>query len=120
MSPSPDYELFARCNFTELFQLCRRLGLPVAPSLSKDKLIALLLGEEESDPEVRNVIDSWRHGLMGFVLDNWNNIRAQLSCPAKTGDPRACFNCVDAQVISCVVDNPVNEHLIQLKRKNDP
>lgn len=120
MSHSPDFELFDRCNHTELFQVCRRLGLPVAPSIDKETMIRLLLGEEEPNPEWRNAMDSWRHGLMGFLLDNWNNVRSQLQCPAKSGDPRACFNCVDAQVVSCIVDNPDNEQLIQLKRKNEP
>lgn len=122
MNPSPDFELFARCNHTELFQICRRLGLPVSPQLSKETLIKLLLGEEEPHPEWENVMDGWREALMAFVLDHWEVIRSQLECPAKSGDPRACFNCEDAQVIHCLVDNEheepqIRKKLIQLKRK---
>jgi hypothetical protein len=57
---------------------------------------------------------------MGFLLDHWTVVRSTLECPAKTGDPLACFNCVDAQVISCLVQNPDDEHLIHLKRKDTP
>lgn len=112
-------ELFADCNHTELYQICRRQGMRVAPSEPREKLIAYLLGEEEPPP-VDHVVDSWRHGIMGFLLDHWQTVRSQLSCPAKNGDPRACFTCTDSQVIACVASNPDNEELIQLKRKNEP
>ena len=120
MSPSPDYELFDRCNKTELLQILRRLGIAVPATVSKENLIQVLLGEEEADPAWVNVMDSWRHGIMGFLLDHWDVVRSQLTCPAKSGDPRACFNCVDAQVISCLTQNPGDEKLIQLKRKFEP
>ena len=108
---------FEQCNHTELYQICQRLHLNVHPGLSKGTLIALLLGEEEPSPEWTNAIDSWRHAIMAFLLDHWQVVRAQLACPAKTGDPLACFNCIDAQVVSCLVQNADEEHLIQLKRK---
>jgi len=120
MSSSGNSEqLFEDCNHTELLQICRRVGLHISPSTPKEKMIAYLLGEEEP-PIEDNVVDSWRHGLMGFVLDHWQTIRSQLACPAKTQDPRACFTCCDTQVIACVVGNPENEELINLKRKNEP
>ena len=120
MSSSGNSEqLFEDCNHTELLQICRRVGLRISPSTPKEKMIAYLLGEEEP-PIEDNVVDSWRHGLMGFVLDHWQTIRSQLACPAKTQDPRACFTCCDTQVIACVVGNPENEELINLKRKNEP
>lgn len=120
MSRSPDFELFDRCNTTELLQVLKRLGFSIPPSTPKEVLIGTLLGEIEPDPEWLNVMDSWRHGIMAFLLDHWEVVRSQLECPAKTGDPRSCFNCVDAQVVSCLVDNVREEHFIQLKRKNEP
>lgn len=120
MSPSPDYELLDRCNETELLQILKRLGIAVPVGLPKETLINVLLGEEEPDAAWANVMDSWRHGIMGFLLDHWEVVRSQLECPAKSGDPRSCFNCIDAQVISCITQNPGDEHLIQLKRKNEP
>lgn len=118
MPSSSNSETFRDCNHTELYQLCRRQGFIVAPSTPPDRLIAYLMGEEEP-PQETHVVDSWRHGIMGFLLDHWQTVRAQLSCPAKDGDPRACFNCIDTQVIACLASNPENEDLIQLKRKNE-
>lgn len=120
MSRSPDYELFDRCNHTELLQILKRLGVAAPAGTSKETLIKVLLGEEEPDAAWANVMDSWRHGIMGFLLNHWEVVRSQLECPAKSGDPRSCFNCVDAQVISCIVQNPQDEQLIQLRRKNEP
>jgi hypothetical protein len=115
MSRSPASE-FDACNHTELLQLCVRAGLQVPPATPKEMLIAYLTGEE-APPAEKNNVDTWRHGIMGFLLDHWAAVRPQLSCPAKSGDPRSCFNCEDPQVISCLVDNPDDEHLIHLKRK---
>lgn len=120
MSPSPDYDLFDRCNKTELLQILKRLGVAAPANIPKENLILVLLGEEEADPAWENAMDSWRHGIMGFLLDHWDVVRSQLECPAKTGDPRACFNCIDAQVISCLTQNHDDEQLIQLKRKREP
>ncbi len=80
-------------------------------------MIAYLLGEEEPTP-IENVFDSWRHGIMGFLIDHWQVVETQLTCPAKSKDPRACFECVDAQVVSCVVQQSEHDQqLIELKRK---
>ena len=117
MRSSSASDLFAHCNHTEVYQICRRLGLAVDPAMPRDQMISFLTGDAEPPVEERNTVDSWRHGIMGFLLDNWEVVRAQLDCPAKSGDPRACFSCVDARVISCVATNPENEHLIQIKRK---
>lgn len=117
MQSSTVSEPFADCNHTELYQICRRQNLSVSPSDSKENLIAYLLGEKEPPPH-GHVVDSWRHGIMGFLLDHWQTVRSQLTCPAKSGDARACFNCIDSQVIACVASNPDSEPLIQIKRKN--
>ncbi len=82
-------------------------------------MILYLLGEEEP-PLGYNNVDSWRHGLMNFLLDHWSVVESQLECPAKSGDPRSCFNCTDTTVLACVVDNKINEPLIQLHRKREP
>lgn len=119
MSHSSDFDLFSACNRTELLQLCARAGIGASPATPKERLIAYLLGEEEPPQGNQNDINSWRHGIMSFLLDHWTVVRAQLDCPAKSQDPRSCFKCIDQQVISCLVENPGNEPLIQLKRKNE-
>lgn len=108
--------IFDRCNHTELYQMCRELDLPAIPSMTRDQLAALMT-EEIPTGIPPNVFDTWRHGLAGFVLSHWAVLQNQVSCPLKTQDPRACFTCLDTQVVSCVVNNPKNEHLIQLHRK---
>jgi len=107
--------IFDRCNHTELYQMCRELGLPAIPSMTREQLAALML--DETPTEEPNVFDSWRHGLAGFVLSHWAVLQNQVSCPLKSQNPLACFTCLDTQVVSCVVGNPKNEHLIQLHRK---
>ena len=110
---------FEALNLTELYQMARHAGIVVLPSETREKIIAYLLGEEEP-PIVEHGLNSWRHGIMGFVLEHWRALETQLTCPAKTKDPRACFQCVDTQVISCLVSNERDLHLIQLHRKNQP
>jgi len=104
-----------RCNHTELYQLCRKLNLPALPSMTREQLAHLMVGEESE--AVPNVFDSWRHGLAGFVLQHWTVLQNQVSCPLRSQDPQACFGCLDTQVVSCVVGNPKNEHLILRHRK---
>lgn len=109
-------ELLDRCNHTELYQICRRLGLPATPAMSREQLGELLVGELPAYV-LAHPFDSWRHGLAGFVLSHWHVLQNQISCPLKSRDPMSCFGCLDTQVVSCVVTNPKNEHLIQLHRK---
>lgn len=108
--------MFDKCNHTELYQLCRRLGMPAVPSMSREQLGELILGEVPQTVQPHS-FDSWRHGLAGFVLDHWQTLQNQVSCPLKSQDPMSCFGCLDTQVVSCVVGNPKNEHLIHLRRK---
>lgn len=109
------------CNRTELYQLCRRAGITAHPATPRHTLISYLTGDEEPLSE-DHPIDSWRHGIIGFIQEYWSMLETQLVCPAKdlrhpeNPNPRPCFGCVDAQVITCVVDNAENEHLIQLHR----
>ncbi len=110
-----DRELLECCNESELYQNCRRLGLTIPPHTPKDKLIDYLLGEDTPPAEL-HPIDEWRHAIMGFLIDHWPVVFSQLQCPAKSKDPRACFTCVDPQVINCVVQNKTNERLIAKHR----
>jgi len=72
--------------------------------MDKGALIAALEGIlEVSDV---NPIDEWRYGIMQFLLEHWRRASSQLFCPAKSGDPDACKQCVDAQVVHCITINP--------------
>lgn len=107
---------FSRCNHTELYQLCRRAGLKVSPSMSVEEL-ALVMSGELDDGIRTNEIDSWRHGLTGFVFDHWQVLQPQLTCPIRSKDPNSCWTCTDIQVIACLSANQQYEHLIKLHRK---
>lgn len=110
-------ELFARFNWTELYEMARRAGLNISPTHQREELISFLSGEAEP-PSAVPEIDRWRYGIMGFLLAHWRAVETQLTCPAKTKDPKACFNCLDQQVISCLVQNKNDIGLIQLHRKD--
>lgn len=110
------YELFDRCNHTELYQFAREAGHNVQPNWDRDSLIRVIIGDVEP-PNAEHDIDEWRLALMRFVIDHRTTLESQLTCPAKTMDPRACFNCVDAQVIACLVENKQYKKLIQIHRK---
>jgi hypothetical protein len=79
-------------------------------------MIALLEGREEPDP-IESPVDPWRDAIMGFVDEYWAKLRSQLTCPAKTRDPKACYTCIDTQVYACLVENEQMEPYIRLKRK---
>jgi len=117
-SSSPDSDLFASFNETELYQMARKAGLPVLPSMPKEQFIRLLLGEEEPQA-VTHELDRWRHGIMGFLIEHWRVMETQLTCPAKSKDPKACFQCVDAQVVTCLVQNENDIALIRRHKKDD-
>ncbi len=110
-------ELFEQFNHTELYQMARSAGLVVSPATRKEDLIKYVLGEAEP-PEGAHEIDRWRHGIMGFLLQHWRAVETQLTCPARTKDPRACFSCIDAQVVTCLVQNETDVHLIQVHKKD--
>jgi hypothetical protein len=105
-----------RVNDTELYQLCRRAGLLALPSFPREKLIALIEGLEEQE-QIEHPIDAWRDAIMVFVNDFWPKLQSQLTCPAKTRDPKACYGCVDTQVYACIVGNEACEPYIRLRRK---
>jgi len=108
---------FDRFNHTELYQACRSAGIVCSPREPREKLIAYLESEQEPPP-YEHEFDRWRHGIMGFVLEYWKKLEAQLHCPAKSGSPLACFSCVDAQVVCCVVNAKTHENLIRIHLPN--
>ena len=103
-----------RLNHTELYQACSQAGFKVHPRATREELIAYLTGEQEPPPldEATHPIDSWRHGIIGFLANYWAQLQPQLKCPAKMlrhptePDPRPCFRCLDTQVLACVVQQP--------------
>lgn len=80
-------------------------------------MIAYLEGTKEYVSEY-NTMDDWRDAIMKVLLAHWTVVASQLTCPAKSGDPKACYECVDAQVTYCVVSqSEPDQKLIALRRK---
>ncbi len=119
-------------NRTELYQLCRKAGLIIHPATPREYMMKYLSGELTPPlmTEVNHPVDMWRHGIIGFLLEYWGRIHAQLKCPAKNlrhpdeakRDARPCFGCLDQQVMTCVVSNAKHEHIIRkhLPQWRDP
>lgn len=111
------YELFSRCNHTELYQLARNAGHVVLPDTSREDLIRIIIGDVQP-PDVRHDIDETRIAIMKFIIDHRKKLETQLTCPARSFKEDACFGCVDAQVISCLTSNGAdNQRLILLHKK---
>jgi hypothetical protein len=105
---------FQQCNHTELYQLCLAAEISIHPKTSREMMILYLEGDEEPPelPDDTHPIHKWRLGIMKFILAHWEKLSTQVTCPAKSKDPRACFGCADVQVITCIVTNEENEKLI--------
>lgn len=106
---------WVRVNRTEVYQCCLNAGMRVHPATTREQMVKYLTGEEEP-PEEPHPIDSWRDGIMAFLLDYWKKVHIQLTCPAGSGDPKACFGCLDVQTIACILQSPNVEQLIESRR----
>lgn len=92
-------------NHTELLQRCIEAGLPVSPKMNRYELIRLIAGVTEPDERAHNKLNELRDALMQFIIAHWKALQAQLTCPAKDKDPKACYQCLDAQISHCIATN---------------
>lgn len=104
-----------RCNRTELYQVCRGAGLNPSPRASREDLIQLLLALRDRSSETHG-IDLWRNGIKGFATQYYHVLQPQLTCPLRQSLD-ACKNCLDSQVVACLIEQGDKEHLIRLHRK---
>jgi len=91
-----------KLNATELQGLSREAGLETG-SRDPGVLAPGVLGEKEVPP---NPMDKRRLQMMRYILRHWAAVESQLTCPARSGDPRSCFNCTDIQVGLCITQQP--------------
>lgn len=105
-----------RCNRTELQNMCRRAGTPFDPAWTKDTLAKALLGMVQASRE--NPIDSMRDGIMRYLIDHRRSLSAQITCPARSFDPKACYGCPDARPIHCfITQHPATQTQMEMRRK---
>ncbi len=90
-------------NTSELVLLAQDNEPEAHRGLSREMLVSIVKGEEVDLP-VRHV-NKVRLKIMQFVNDHWIQMRAIVSCPAKSQDPRACFQCTDVQAVECALTN---------------
>ena len=96
-------------NMTELTELAKETNPDAHRGLSREVLNQIILNAPEDGPKLpEKPINKYRLRIMTFVLDHWEQVKPMLTCPAKSGDPRACFGCTDVQVVECVTMNKDN------------
>jgi hypothetical protein len=92
-------------NDTELVTLAQEVDEHAHKGLGRPALMQIIeAGETEEELRPRKV-NKFRLKIMGFILDNWDQVEPLLSCPARTKSPRACYQCTDVQVVECTVLN---------------
>ena len=90
-------------NDTELTAIAQEFNPRAHRALPRHILENLAKGESIDLPERR--IDAHRLHIMEFINAHWQQVEPLLSCPARSRDARACFNCTDMQATECVVLN---------------
>lgn len=95
-----DYESL---NISELVTIALELEPEAHRGMPRDLLIQIIEGESPRVPE--RTLNKKRLKIMSFINEHWLQVAYQVSCPAKSRDPRACFSCCDMQAVMCSVTN---------------
>lgn len=115
---SEDRELrdaLLKYNRTELYQTCRKVGIPVHPTASVEKMVDCLLGIDV--PEARShAIDEIRYAQMDFLREHRSTLGLQIRCPAQSMERTACFSCVDTQVLSCLLSSGHQDAILRHRK----
>ncbi len=90
-------------NLSELTLLAQETNPDAHRGLDREMLLALAMGEEVDLPP--RTVDKVRLRIMEFVNDHWEQVKPLIACPARSRDPRACFNCTDIQAVECALTN---------------
>jgi hypothetical protein len=99
-------DLLDSMNASELLLLAQENNPNAHRGLSREVIYDLILGAEITLPERH--VDKVRLQIMSFVDENFKQVEPLVqACPAKTRDPRACFQCTDVQVVECALNNPI-------------
>lgn len=92
-------------NHSELVVIAQNFAPEAHRGLSRELLISIIT---DNDTEVAlpvRRINKKRLRIMDYVNEHWNQVSYQISCPAKSQDPHACFACTDVQTAICVLHN---------------
>jgi hypothetical protein len=103
MTHSDDFDFLDELNLSELVSLAWAENPNAHRSLGREALINIIVGTTVELPDRR--IDVWRRTIYAFVDAHWRQVEPLLSCPMKSRQPHACFQCPDVQVAECVLVN---------------
>jgi hypothetical protein len=93
----------AEVNLSELVLIAKEVNADAHRGLGREALLAIIELGEVKLPQ--RLINKKRLAVMQYINDNWKAVSYQVSCPAKTQSPTACFGCSDLQAVTCVLDN---------------
>lgn len=91
-------------NMSELVLVAQDFDEGAHRGMSRGELLEIIEAGGDSNLPMRKV-DKVRLRIMQYIIENWNQVSYQISCPAKSQHPRACFSCLDLQVSECAIRN---------------
>lgn len=92
------------CNTSELVLLAQDNDPEAHRGLDRETLKELILSEDPLSLPEREV-NKVRLKIMQYVRDHWIQVQPLLTCPARSGQPDACFVCPDIQAVECATKN---------------
>jgi hypothetical protein len=97
-----EQDWFDKLNQSELVELALEVFSGAHRGLLRTELVRIITNGESDLPETRGV-DRVRLEIMRYVDANYEQVKPLLSCPARSRDIRACFQCLDYQVLECAL-----------------
>lgn len=91
-------------NLTELTLMAQDIDPEAYRGLGRDALLEIVNSGEAPGFKQR-AINKVRLSIMVWINENWNQVSPLVTCPARSKDPRACFQCTDVQVVECKITN---------------
>jgi hypothetical protein len=94
---------WGKLNRSELAAIAQEFDREAHRGLPEEVLIELIESSGLALPERK--VNKKRLQIVQHIIKNWAALCYQVSCPAKSQDPRACFRCQDLQVACCTIEN---------------
>ena len=112
----PDLKNLTLLNDTELRYLIRRqTGLVLKRSVTKERLIELMSGDEWQTPHPDEVSPSTetRRQLQVYIEKNWSGISSQLPCKGENRGRCTIYPCPEGRHVDCLLS--ATPHMVQHK-----
>jgi len=103
-------------NDSELVMLAQEVDESAHRGVAREVLVQIVEQGTSEDIDLRpRRVNKLRLKIMEFILDNWKQVEPLLSCPARTREQRACYQCTDVQAVECAV---LNQKTLMKKEKD--